>query len=61
MKIIKISLAVFLFVAVFGLWLVWFIGNERAIKECMNNPEQCKKAYCEQCLTDFECEKHCNN
>lgn len=60
MKIIKISVGVLSFGLCFFLWLFWYTANAQAIKRCEMNPEQCRAAYCSQCLTDFDCETFCN-
>ena len=44
----------------FGLWLVWFIGNNKLVNQCMENLNECRANYCAACLTDTECEKYCN-
>ena len=44
----------------FGLWLVWFIGSERAAAACLDDLETCRANYCAACLTDSECETYCN-
>lgn len=60
LKNICLGVLVGLFVsAVFGLWLVWFIGNEKAAAKCGEDLQACRAAYCAQCLTDTECENYC--
>jgi len=59
-KNILVGVLVGLFVSLFfGLWLVWFIGNERATQKCGEDLQACRAAYCAQCLTDTECENYC--
>ena len=60
MEILKKIIVVLFLVALFGLWLVWFIGNEQAAKKCGEDIEECRKAYCSACLTDTECERYCS-
>lgn len=62
MKIKKILVGVFvgLFVSVFfGLWLVWFIGNEKAAAKCGEDLQACRANYCAKCETDYTCETYC--
>lgn len=60
LKNICLGVLVGLFVsAVFSLWLVWFIGNEKAAAKCGEDLQACRVAYCAQCLTDIECENYC--
>lgn len=60
-KNILIGVLVGLFVSVaFGLWLVWFIGNERAAAKCGEDLQACRAAYCAKCETDYTCETYCN-
>lgn len=49
----------FVFSLLFGLWLVWFLANEQAAKKCGKDIEECRKAYCSACLTDYTCETYC--
>lgn len=59
-KNILVGVLVGLFVSVvFGLWLVWFIGNEKAADKCGEDLQACRVAYCAKCLTDTECENYC--
>lgn len=46
-------------VCVFGLWLVWFIGNEKAAAKCGEDLQACRAAYCAKCETDYTCETYC--
>ena len=60
LKNICLGVLVGLFVSLFfGLWLVWFIGNEKAAAKCGEDLQACRAAYCAQCLTDSECESYC--
>lgn len=59
-KNILVGVLVGLFVsAVFGLWLAWFVANEKAAARCGEDLQACRVAYCAQCLTDTECETYC--
>lgn len=62
MKLKNICLGVLVglvFSLFFGLWLAWFVANEKATQKCGEDIEECRKAYCSACLTDTECENYC--
>lgn len=58
-RILNIGCIAFFGSCLFWLWLTWYSVQAEQVRQCGEDLQACRAAYCAACLTDTECERIC--